>query len=405
MKASVTAIIATLVAICAFFAGRMGAGKENASDKANREASGDAVTVSSISGGGRSDWTPKSNADQQSKQVSFVSDHALTVEEARALTSEERMALITRGGMSWNSGNQIALMDGVIAALTKDEIGPATEILGGIQNRGNFQTQEVWNALWTQWGRVNPTKALEFFADDHSGKSKSDARHMMTGWLEADPLAAFAWAKQPKRSDLEAAAAALAITRNANGDPKRMEASILALPADNPVDGTLILQGSPRATDFVAQPGYNQTRSACLQDYFDLVSMVGDGQDAAKTYDQLPPALQSSGWSVALQRMILQDPQVAAEWLTTHASDPGYDNPLTLSLAVDMANQDPGAAMAWATKMPGLNESGPGTGKIHPAQAALGTWLNDDPEAASAWLRSNAADAAWAKEFRTHIGE
>ncbi|HEY1122220.1 MAG TPA: hypothetical protein VGE67_11500, partial [Haloferula sp.] len=243
MKASVTAIIATLIAILAFFAGRSGASKGRVGNPTDSEAPGRGTTVSSLSASSNSGRKPKSAADSDSRAVSFVSDHALTVEEARALTSEERMALITRGGMSWNSGNQIALMGGVIAALTKDEIGPATEILGGIQDRGNFQTQEVWNALWTQWGRVDPTKALEFFAAEHSGKSKSDARNMMTGWIETDPLAAFAWAKQPKQSSLEAAAAALAITRNANGDPKRMEASILALPADSPASETPVLQG------------------------------------------------------------------------------------------------------------------------------------------------------------------
>jgi hypothetical protein len=61
-----------------------------------------------------------------------------------------------------------------------------------------------------------------------------------------------------------ATAAALAITRNANGDPKRMEASILALPTD--------------------APEHDLTRTACLQDYFDLASMSAQGQGAAETW-------------------------------------------------------------------------------------------------------------------------
>ena len=375
MKASVTAILAALVAIIGFLAGRMGAAKDKTNDPADTKASGGDTTVSSLSGPTGGDRKPKPKAEVESRPITFVSDHALTVEEARALTSEERMAMITRGGMSWNSGNQLALMSGVIAALTQDEIGPATEILGGIQDRGNFQTQEVWSALWTQWGRVNPTKALEFFAQENSGKSKSDARNMMTGWLETDPQEAFAWAKQPKSSNLEAMAAALAITWNANGDPKRMEASILSLPADS--------------------PEYEMTRAACLQDYYDLVSMSGQGQGAAETYDQLPAALRSTAWPVTLERMILQDPQAAAEWVTSHISDPGRDYGLTISLASQMASSDPVAAIAWATRLPGED----------PVHSAFGTWMQQDSEAALAWLRANAADAPWAKPYLDRIGK
>jgi len=372
MKAPVTAIIATLVAILSFVAGRWGSGKDRgSSDKApaGSAAPGDETTASSLAGSSRK---AKSKADPEGRPANFVSDHALTVEEARALTSEERMALITRGGMSWNSGNQAALMCGVIAALTEDEIGPATQILGGIQDRGNFQTQEVWDALWTQWGRVNPTKALEFFANDDSGKSKGDARHMMTGWLEADPLAAFTWAKQPKQSGLEAAAAALAITRNANGDPKRMEASILALPADE------------------------ITRSACLQDYFDLASMAGEGLGAAETYDQLPSALRSAGWPVTMQRMIHQDPQAAAEWLATHSGDAGRNYQIAHEMVGEMVSRNPAATLTWAMKLPGLYDTS-STRQVHPAEIAISQWLEVDRPAATAWLQSHSADASWTK--------
>ncbi len=362
MKAPVTAIIATLVAIVAFSAGRLSSGKNRDQDPSSPETPGRKASVRSGSQAAGSNR--KSDATVRSGNL--VADHALTVEEARLLTSEQRMAFLTQGAMSWNSSNQSTLLSGVIAALTKEEIGPATDILGGVQDRGNYQTQEVWDALWTQWGRVDPAKALGFFAKDNSGKSASDARNMMTGWLEADPVAAFAWAKQPKQSNLEAAAAALAITRNANGDPKRMEATILALPADD------------------------LTRTACLQDYFDLASMAGEGQGAAVTYDQLSPTLRAAGWPVAIQRLTYQDPQAAARWLESHAGDPGRDYRLAHRLVADLVPSDPAGTMAWAVTLPGLTDDSP-SHQIHPAEVAASTWLEIDPIAAQAWLKSHAA--------------
>lgn len=358
MKSSTTGITAFVVAVAAFLIGRM------SSDESSDSAA-DAPQVLSTRVRDRhateSIGPGRAPSDAQSSWAVLVS--GMSEIDARQLSSEERLRLLKRGAMIWNSGNQSAALRGLIGGLTKEEMSEATSILGAVQDSGNYQAQEVWDALWVQWGRVNPAEAMVFFEKDGSGKSKSDARNMMTGWLETDPIAAFAWAKTPKSSELEASAAALAITSNANGDPQRMAASILELPADE------------------------VTRKACLQDYFDLTTMVGDGQTTAETYDQLEPALQSAGWSVAMERLFYEDDEVAKNWLESHADDAGRDYSVASRFMYRIAAMNPLETVEWAASLPGIGNRD--SGAAHPVDMAVAAWLQRDRPAATKWLEAN----------------
>jgi len=191
----------------------------------------------------------------------------VSAEKAALLDSRARMRLLADGALVYHSANQVAVLCGVISALTKEEIREALGILCGIQERGNYQTQQVWDSLWKQWGRVDPMVCLADFAAGADARSRADARNVMIGWLETDSAAALAWAKEPRQAPLEAAAAAQAIASHAHGDLKQLQFAILALPADG------------------------LTATECLQDYFDLASLAGEDQTAANTYDNLPAAL------------------------------------------------------------------------------------------------------------------
>lgn len=97
----------------------------------------------------------------------------LTAEKAGALTSEEGVALMKKAALLADPETQADILCGLISAMTQDELTAATQTLLDAQNRGNAWSQEVWNALWTQWGRVNA----------------------VSQWRAIGPAAAIAWVK------------------------------------------------------------------------------------------------------------------------------------------------------------------------------------------------------------------
>lgn len=312
----------------------------------------------------------RGEAVEPSSNSSFT---GITPEEARKLTSEQRMHLLASGGLVFNSGNQTAFLTGVIAGLTKDEIQKAGDILGGIQDRGNFQAQEVWDAFWKQWGRVDPARCLKFFGPGAVSKSEADARNVMAGWLETDPDGALAWAQGVKESSLETAAAARAITNASGGNLKQMRADIAAIPEEN-----------------------TRTRQQCMQDYFDTALLSGADSTVSSIYGELPESLRESAWPVALKRMTMEDPKAAAAWFESNRNASSWSSVATADLADRLAAQDPAGTIHWLLSLPGAETSG--EQGYDPVRRALNRWLEKDPVAAKQWQDSQPAGSLWGRD-------
>src|SRR5690606_20328861 len=137
-----------------------------------------------------------------------------SAENAARLTPAERLELLTNGAWVGDYGNQAAMLCGLISVLTVDEIREAADILDRIQSQGNSQAPEVWQTLWQQWGRLDPEGCFKFFGSSAVARSPVDARNVMAGWLDTHAAAALSWAWEPGKSSLQAAAAALAISRS-----------------------------------------------------------------------------------------------------------------------------------------------------------------------------------------------
>lgn len=355
MKPSTTLSLTVCAGAAAFLLGRWNAGAG-----AGRENGPAAMETRAPSARTRA-------SDASARSGSLAVCERVSPEKVALLSSVERMRLLADGALIYNSANQAAVLCGVISALTKEEIQEAMNILGGIQDRGNYQTQEVWDGLWKQWGRVDPMACLANFGVDAVSKSRADARNVMTGWLETDPAAALAWAKEPKHAPLEAAAAALAITSQAHGGLKQLESAILALPADG------------------------LTANECLQDYFDLASLAGKAQSPETIYQQIPAALRPAAWSVTARRIGYGDSAVAKAWVSQHAADPGRDYDGISNLLHTLTYEDPAGTARWAAQLPYSAASD----RSHPAARPVAKWMEQDPVAAAAWAKTQPPDAPW----------
>lgn len=363
MKPSPTVALCAAIAISAFVVGRWTAPAAPAKAAATPDAglSGEAGKT----GNGFPGKAAGRSAGERSVNMSRLSEQG-----ARRMSPEERLNLLSKGALIFDGSKQADMLCGLLSAMTKEEMRQAMDKLAAAQDGGNACAQAVWDTLWTQWGRVDPIGCMEYFAAHPDSKSRSDARFMMQGWLEIDPDAALAWAKEPRESRLESAAAAMAITWNSSGDPKRLEAALLALPGDSPVT------------------------KECLLDYFDLASLDKDSPTAADIHDELPASLQEAAWPVTLQRLSYTDPQAAKIWLEQHAGDPGQSYEKVGDLVMEFSRQDLEGTAKWAVGLP------PSKGEhAHPAAYAIGAWMRQDPAAADAWLATLPPDSPWARKM------
>jgi hypothetical protein len=306
------------------------------------------------------------------------SQGGVTVEEARQLTSEQRLAMVRQGSLIFDGLRQARFLAGLIPALSKLELEQAIKIMGDAQGRGNHAAQDVWDALWTQAGRVDAERVLAGLAANPSGKTRSDMRHIMEGWLESDPAAAEAWARKPGKFGVEAQAAAAVISQKAAGDLSKFQAALTALPEGDEV------------------------RRDALMDFFDLASANGLG-DAAAVYETLPPSLKKDGWSAALQQISFGEPQTAVDWLTKHAGEPGTNYRFAFGFIHEIARDDPAAATAWVATLPEADPADGASGDFHPAALTYSDWRRKDAAAAEAWLAQQPETKRWVVQLRQHF--
>ncbi len=371
MKKHAGILLICVISISAFLAGRWTHPGGETSSNAPPQANVLRAAPSPGSGKARSPLTPAESAAKFPGQVQ--------VEQAKLLTTAERLALVQKGALIFDSAKQAEFLCGLISVLTKDELSEATKVLGAAQDRGNYHAQEVWNSIWNQWGRVDAKACLAGLGANPQGKPLSDAKNVMKGWMETDPEAAVAWAKEPKQNNQEAAAAAHALGLNAKGNLADFSALVQSLPA-----GSL-------------------TAKACLQDYFDLAMISQGTSDVAGVYQQVPAALKSDAWPVAMQRLSYSDPQAAVNWLAEHVNEPGRDYRAAYPLVRRLAQDDPAATAQWAAQLPDSESAGVDAGSSHPVPMAVGMWLRAEPAAAKAWLQTQPATTPWVAQVLARL--
>ena len=368
MKTSFALLFIVLVGIAAFLMGR---------GKSDGQAHPGISEVNTRTAPSQPAVTAATNVRSDTK--SQIGNNVLTTEKAGKMTPGERIALLKKAALLADTGKQSDILCGLISAMSQEELVESTQVLLDAQFRGNAWSQEVWNSLWTQWGRVGAVACLELSQQSSDNKTwngfkglntPNDYRCLMAGWLETHPEEAMDWAKQDKQDIRSAVGAAYAITSGAQGDLKQLEAAILGISANK------------------------LTARACFEDYFDLAATSADKPSPTAIYDRLAPALQFAAWSTVVERLAQTDPGAAASWLENHARDVGYDARAAYGLIQRLSEKDPAETVQWAVGLPASND------QMHPATIAVRGWLQQDPAAANAWLKTQPANAPWVTPFR-----
>jgi len=370
MKTPLSLVLVVLTGALAFLAGGW------SSARGGGAGAGAAVESARASspGGASGEEAPRQRKTSPGREIfrkGKISRGEIDTEEASRLSAGERLELMKKAAVLGDVQRQADMLRGLISAMTKDELEETTTTLLQVQMRGNPWSPDVWNALWTRWGMVDPVGCLARSEEGRGLNTTEDYRWMMSGWLETDPAAAMAWAKTADGDSQAAPAIAHVITTSAGGDLGKLESAILEL-------------------------SNGRTIQACLHDYFELALAGGGDRSAASVYESLDPSLREDAWPVAMRRLTYTDPKEAARWLEQHVSDPGRDYRAASYLAGILAREDPAGTSEWAARLP-LETSG--NLRRHPATVAIASWIEVDEAAARAWLRKQPAGSPWVSQF------
>ncbi|WP_193213102.1 hypothetical protein [Luteolibacter marinus] len=252
---------------------------------------------------------------------------------------------------------------GLVSVMTREELEESVETLRQAMGRGNTWSQEVWDTVWSQWGKVDPHACLDLAEKGGALFTSNDCRCFMAGWMETDPEGALQWAREPGKDSRGQAAAAYALIQDTGGDLDKVGNAMALFSGE---DGT-------------ARAGWH--------DFFDLAIARDTSNSPGVVYESMTPELQAKAWPVVLDRLAYTDPDEAATWLEEHAADPGGVYQWNRFLAV-MAIRDPAAMAEWASRLPTVSNSGEPIPGTHPLQIAWSQWVSSDPGAAKAWIES-----------------
>jgi hypothetical protein len=368
MKPTAIISIVACTGIAAFLIGKMSSSPADPAAKGSSEAE---TPTDSSRKSREFVESGKESGRERSQRPPVETKQTTPVIDATKMTREERLSLLGKAAVVSNNGDHVEKMLAVIAALQPGEMKDAVNLIGNAQTNGNFQAPQVWTAMWYQWGKVDPLECFARFRAIPSGKGPGDARNTMRGWLETDPQAALAWAKQPDRTPLEASAAAMALAHAANGDPSKLQADLQSMPEGN-------------------------ARKLGIRELYDMEVMKDGGRGAAQIYDSFPESMKADAWGPTAKLLATTDQAAAKEWVTQHAGEPGTDYLTTLPMVRSLAKKDPEGTAKWALNLP-ANDISPDKmdGPPHPVIEATFQWVQQDAAAAETWLRGLPEEQKW----------
>ena len=142
--------------------------------------------------------TPRlhANPNVQPTTAATAPGTPLTPDQARQLTSKQRLEFIQKGLLIQGGETRVNYLCALIEALTKEELTEATDIINADHNSLDIFRSRIGETLSIQWGRLDPLGALPLARSPFSN-FYLHAHEFMKSWFETDPAAALAWAQAP----------------------------------------------------------------------------------------------------------------------------------------------------------------------------------------------------------------
>ena len=271
---------------------------------------------------------------------------------------------------------------------TAVEIAVRLNVVGG----DNWQINDIFR----QWAAQAPTAAASAALALPAGEARTNALgHVVRGWAEKDPAAAYAWAKSfgehagTRRELIKQTLEAWLKT-----DPAAAQAHILALPPGAERNAALRsalgrLHGAHElssALALLAELPAGHTRSSAVQDLVLNSEAAGDPQFAQQLYEMTPVGSRRDIVSDIAHRMAEKDVPTAMQWAAAlPEGEPRQD--ARRSVARTWAEKDPRAALDWVLK------NDPPSVNIDTLKTPFSKWTQSAPNDAFQWAMALPAGA------------
>ncbi len=245
----------------------------------------------------------------------------------------------------------------LVAAVGRSNPATAVEIAV----RLNVVSGDNWqiNDIFRQWAAQAPTAAASAALALPAGEARTNALgHVVRGWAEKDPAAAYAWAKSfgehagTRRELIKQTLEAWLKT-----DPAAAQAHILALPPG--AERTAALRSAigrlheadelSSALALLAELPAGHARSSAVQDLVLNSEAAGDPQFAQRLYEMTPVGSRRDiVWEIA-DRMAEKDVAAALRWAMALPQGELRQD-ARRSVARTWAEKDPRSALDWVLK-------------------------------------------------------
>jgi len=332
----------------------------------------------------------KENAKAKSSEVGKIDTQSLDDAEMIMEGAIDPIAQIRNALAENDPLKQMALLTEAFSNLNKHNIKEGIALLDSLPD-GRFK-QQMETLLYNTWGKLDGPAAMEYvqsqveedtgggrggrggrgggdrgFGGDRGGSSSyRNSTAVMSGWAEADPQNAVAYAAENGSSD---------------GGRNTLMLSAMQGWANTDIESAInyAINDVPESTD-----QNRGGRGGGGMENFLINRYVNEDPQAASQWalSQTDPEVRNDAVGTIARSMAADSPEDAALWAQA-ISDPEAQSEALRGTASGWAREDPAAALDWALNIEDPSVSSEAT------RSALSTWAREDPYSASDYVLEN----------------
>jgi hypothetical protein len=335
------------------------------------------IAVAFIIGGKISPSLEKQSASSTGNSSDYISPRRRASEES---TPSARKGTVNRQTSSHSS------RDLEISSIVNndDPIARASDLLKLIGTLGASDFQAVvadfrdlgitrermgeYGMLLHAWAKVDPLGALDY-AEAQTGTPFA-RQTILASWATDDPDSAVTWAKDHHEGE---------------GANPWLVGVIRGLASTN----------STRATEILSDLPYSRERGSALSAIIPHIARQGQEKGILWLETITDERLHAGATSYLAANLAKTNPERTAEWISS-LSDSDAKTRAAGNVAEEWAERDLQSALTWTDTLDGSS-------KTNAARELIGTYAKENPEQASAWLKTMSGEPGYGKIVESYI--
>jgi len=285
---------------------------------------------------------------------------------------------------SSHSSQATRQLDITTIANNEDPIARATDLLKLINSLGPGDFLQVvddfralgntrdhmseYGMLLHAWAKVAPLAALDY-AEENTG-TQFARQTILASWANGDPESAIVWARDHHEGE-DANPWLVGVIRGiANNDPTRATEVLLELP-------------------------FSRERGSALEAIIPHIAKQGQENALLWLNTITDDRLHTGATAYLAANLVKSDPAGTAEWVSSLSDSEGKSR-AAAEVAQQWVQEDLQSALNWTETLNGAS-------KMNAAREVVGSYANENPSQASAWLQTMSSEPGYEPVVRSYI--